>query len=189
MEAIEELTQLSESMRQASALLADEDVDETTTSSSPSSSRRSSTFLNVVALGNVGAGKSAVLNSLIGHPVLPTGENGATRAPISIDLSRDSSVSSKSIILQIDSKNQQVSASALRHSLQERLSKVSSGRSRDEIYLKLRTSTDHLWHFPMIIQLRRWHGQCQINEVLVQIIHAKTPRQHSPTHALSLHQF
>ncbi|KAB5563640.1 hypothetical protein DKX38_003694 [Salix brachista] len=137
MEAIEELAQLSESMRQASALLADEDVDETTSSSS----RRSSTFLNVVALGNVGAGKSAVLNSLIGHPVLPTGENGATRAPISIDLSRDSSVSSKSIILQIDSKNQQVSASALRHSLQERLSKVSSGRGRDEIYLKLRTST------------------------------------------------
>ena len=54
MEAIEELTQLSESMRQASALLADEDVDETSSSSpSPSSSRRSSTFLNVVALGNV----------------------------------------------------------------------------------------------------------------------------------------
>uniref|UniRef100_A0A6M2EVQ3 Dynamin-type G domain-containing protein n=1 Tax=Populus davidiana TaxID=266767 RepID=A0A6M2EVQ3_9ROSI len=137
MEAIDELAQLSESMRQASALLADEDIDETTSSSS----RRSSTFLNVVALGNVGAGKSAVLNSLIGHPVLPTGENGATRAPISIELSRDSSVSSKSIILQIDSKNQQVSASALRHSLQERLSKGSSGRSRDEIYLKLRTST------------------------------------------------
>nr|XP_034891297.1 dynamin-2A isoform X1 [Populus alba] len=137
MEAIDELAQLSESMRQASALLADEDIDETTSSSS----RRSSTFLNVVALGNVGAGKSAVLNSLIGHPVLPTGENGATRAPISIELSRDSSLSSKSIILQIDSKNQQVSASALRHSLQERLSKGSSGRSRDEIYLKLRTST------------------------------------------------
>ncbi|KAG6778373.1 hypothetical protein POTOM_018232 [Populus tomentosa] len=137
MEAIDELAQLSESMRQASALLADEDIDETTSSSS----RRSSTFLNVVALGNVGAGKSAVLNSLIGHPVLPTGENGATRAPISIELSRDSSVSSKSIILQIDSKNQQVSASALRHSLQDRLSKGSSGRSRDEIYLKLRTST------------------------------------------------
>ncbi|EEF34560.1 Dynamin-2A, putative [Ricinus communis] len=143
MEAIEELTQLSESMRQASALLADEDIDETTTSSSSSSSssRRSSTFLNVVALGNVGAGKSAVLNSLIGHPVLPTGENGATRAPISIDLNRDGSLSTKSIILQIDNKSQQVSASALRHSLQDRLSKGSSGRSRDEIYLKLRTST------------------------------------------------
>ncbi|KDO36768.1 hypothetical protein CISIN_1g035290mg [Citrus sinensis] len=66
MEAIEELSQLSDSMRQAAALLADEDVDE----NSSSSSRRSSTFLNVVALGNVGAGKSAVLNSLIGHPVL-----------------------------------------------------------------------------------------------------------------------
>ncbi|KAK9031507.1 hypothetical protein V6N11_032882 [Hibiscus sabdariffa] len=137
MDAIEELSELSEAMRQAAAILADEDVDET----SSSSSKRSSTFLNVVALGNVGAGKSAVLNSLIGHPLLPTGENGATRAPISVDLARDSSLSSKSIILQIDNKSQQVSASALRHSLQDRLSKGSSGRSRDEIYLKLRTST------------------------------------------------
>ncbi|XP_010548480.1 PREDICTED: dynamin-2A [Tarenaya hassleriana] len=135
MEAIDELSQLSDSMRQAAALLSDEDPEES------SSSRRPSTFLNVVALGNVGAGKSAVLNSLIGHPVLPTGENGATRAPIVIDLSRDDSLSSKAIILQIDNKSQQVSASALRHSLQDRLSKGSSGRSRDEIYLKLRTST------------------------------------------------
>ncbi|KAJ1400413.1 P-loop containing nucleoside triphosphate hydrolase [Sesbania bispinosa] len=131
MEAIEELVQLSDSMRQAAAVLADEDVED---------SKRPSTFLNVVALGNVGAGKSAALNSLIGHPVLPTGENGATRAPISIELNRDASLSSKSIILQIENKSQQVSASALRHSLQDRLSK-SSSRSRDEIYLKLRTST------------------------------------------------
>ncbi|GER27576.1 dynamin family protein [Striga asiatica] len=162
MEAIEELLQLSDSMRQASALLADEDVDETAASSA--ASKRTSTFLNVVALGNTisgvgvswcldlgffiqfeiaaeGAGKSAVLNSLIGHPALPTGEGGATRAPICIDLARDSSLSTKSIILQIDSKSQPVSASALRHSLQDRLSKI-SGKSRDEIYLKLRTSTD-----------------------------------------------
>lgn len=48
MEAMEELTQLSQSMMQAAALLADEDIDE----SSPSS-KRSNTFLNVVALGNV----------------------------------------------------------------------------------------------------------------------------------------
>lgn len=41
----------------------------------------------------------------------PTGEGGATRAPICIDLKKDSSLSSKSIILQIDSKSQQVSAS------------------------------------------------------------------------------
>ncbi|KAL3641476.1 Dynamin-2A [Castilleja foliolosa] len=138
MEAIEELMQLSDSMRQASALLADEDVDETATSSA--ASKRTSTFLNVVALGNTGAGKSAVLNSLIGHPTLPTGEGGATRAPICIELMRDSSLSSKSINLQIDSKSQPVSASALRHSLQDRLSKISGKRS-DEIYLKLRTST------------------------------------------------
>ncbi|KAL1300860.1 hypothetical protein HN51_045503 [Arachis hypogaea] len=135
MAAIEDLSELADSMRQAAALLADEDVDDA------SSSRRPSTFLNVVALGNVGAGKSAVLNSLIGHPVLPTGENGATRAPICIDLQRDTALSSKSIILQIDNKSQQVSASALRHSLQDRLSKGSSGKSRDQIHLKLRTST------------------------------------------------
>ncbi|CAH2047337.1 unnamed protein product [Thlaspi arvense] len=135
MEAIDELSQLSDSMRQAAALLADEDPEES------SSSRRPATSLNVVALGNVGAGKSAVLNSLIGHPVLPTGENGATRAPIIIDLSREQSLSSKAIILQIDNKSQQVSASALRHSLQDRLSKGATGRGRDEIYLKLRTST------------------------------------------------
>ncbi|CAN1294895.1 DRP2B [Linum perenne] len=137
MEAIEELSQLSDSMRQAASLLADEDIDD----AANSSSKRSSTFLNVVALGTVGAGKSAVLNSLIGHPVLPTGENGATRSPISIDLQKDGSLSSRSIILQIDNKSQQVSASALRHSLQDRLSKSASGKSRDEIYLKLRTST------------------------------------------------
>uniref|UniRef100_M8BJF7 dynamin GTPase n=1 Tax=Aegilops tauschii TaxID=37682 RepID=M8BJF7_AEGTA len=73
----------------------------------------------------------------------PTGENGATRAPIVVDLQRDPGLSTKSIVLQIDSKSQQVSSSALRHSLQDRLSKATGpGRSRtDEIYLKLRTST------------------------------------------------
>ena len=84
---------------------------------SSNSSHRGLTFLNVVAHGNVGASKSAVLNSLIGHPVLPTGENGATRAPICIDLQKDGSLSSKSIILQIHDKYQQVSTSILRHSL------------------------------------------------------------------------
>ncbi|KAJ0965511.1 hypothetical protein J5N97_026649 [Dioscorea zingiberensis] len=134
MDAIDELSQLSDSMIQAATLLADEDVND-------ASSKRASTFLNVVALGNVGAGKSAVLNSLIGHPVLPTGENGATRAPICVDIQRDNSLNNKSIFLQIDNKAQQISASSLRHSLQGRLSN-SSGRSRaDEIYLKLRTST------------------------------------------------
>ena len=48
MAAIEDLSELADSMRQAAALLADEDVDESSTNS-----RRPSTFLNVVALGNV----------------------------------------------------------------------------------------------------------------------------------------
>jgi dynamin GTPase len=139
MEAMEELSQLSESIRQAASLLADDDP------SDDAPPRRPSTFLNAVVLGNVGSGKSAVLNSLIGHPVLPTGENGATRAPIVVDLQREPGLSSKSIVLQIDNKSQQVSASALRHSLQDRLSKSASsgsGRGRtDEISLKLRTST------------------------------------------------
>lgn len=47
MEALEELSELADAMMQASALLADEDVDEGSTK------RRTSTFLNVVALGNV----------------------------------------------------------------------------------------------------------------------------------------
>lgn len=51
MDSIEELGELSESMRQAAALLADEDVDDNSTSGA--SSRRATTFLNVVALGNV----------------------------------------------------------------------------------------------------------------------------------------
>lgn len=138
MDAIEELAQLADSMRQAAGLLNDDDIDDNDNSSS--STKRPSTFLNVIALGNTSAGKSAVLNSLIGHPALPTGEGGATRAPICIDLKRDDNLSSKSIVLQIDSKSQPVSASALRHSLQDRLSKISS-KSRDEIYLKLKTST------------------------------------------------
>jgi dynamin GTPase len=47
MEAIDELVQLSESMRQAASLLADDDPSDET------ASRRPSTFLNAVALGNV----------------------------------------------------------------------------------------------------------------------------------------
>ena len=43
----------------------------------------------------------------------PTGENGATRAPIVVDLQREPGLSSKAIMLQIDSKSQQVSASEL----------------------------------------------------------------------------
>ncbi|KAI7993966.1 hypothetical protein LOK49_LG11G00972 [Camellia lanceoleosa] len=53
MDAIDELAQLADSTHQASALLADEDVDKNS-----SSSRRPSTFLNVVALNNTENGSS-----------------------------------------------------------------------------------------------------------------------------------
>uniref|UniRef100_K3YMR2 dynamin GTPase n=1 Tax=Setaria italica TaxID=4555 RepID=K3YMR2_SETIT len=145
MEAMEELAELADATLQGASLLADDDP------SADRPSRRGSSFLTAVAIGNVGAGKSAVLNGLIGHPVLPTGENGATRAPICVELQRDASLSSKAIVLQIDSKSQQVSASSLRHSLQDRLSKAgSSGKGRsDEINVKLCTSTG--WFVPLLI--------------------------------------
>ena len=47
MEAIDDLSELSESMRQAASLLADDDP------SDDSAPRRATTFLNAVALGNV----------------------------------------------------------------------------------------------------------------------------------------
>jgi hypothetical protein len=63
--AMENLILLADTMQQATALISgDEDGEEAASRSS------SASFMNVVPLGNVGAGKSAVLNSLVGHPVL-----------------------------------------------------------------------------------------------------------------------
>jgi hypothetical protein len=64
--AIDELDQLSESMRLDASLPAGDDPSDET------ASHRPFIILNAVALDNIGAGKSAVWNSLIGHPVLPT---------------------------------------------------------------------------------------------------------------------
>jgi dynamin GTPase len=114
--AMESLVLLADSMQQASALLGDaeDDGDEVTQPAS---------FLNVVALGSVGAGKSAVLNSLMGYPVFPTGENGATRAPIIIKMQRGSSSgSSRGLYIVLDGRSPSfVTASDIRHSLQGRL--------------------------------------------------------------------
>ncbi|KAM0905953.1 hypothetical protein ACQ4PT_016964 [Festuca glaucescens] len=129
MEAIEELSKLADATTQASGLLADDDPADGATRRGGGSS-----FLTVVALGNVVRSlpfvfsPSAVVRSV---------------APICVDLQRDASLSSKTIVLHIDSKSQQVSASSLRHSLQDRLSKAaSSGKGRsDEINVKLSTST------------------------------------------------
>eukprot|EP00249_Psilotum_nudum_P013635 c24435_g1_i1 orf=440-2686(+) len=135
---MEDLIQLAETMQQAASILSDEDTED--------AQRQAASFLSLVALGNIGAGKSAALNSILGYPVLPTGENGATRAPIIIDMQRDESISNRGLVVQVENKTQQVSASAIRRSLQDRLSK-GIGMSNsiparpDEIYLKLRSST------------------------------------------------
>jgi len=97
--AMENLILLADTMQQASALLADEEGD---------APKSSTSFLSAVALGNVSAGKSAVLNSLIGHPVLPTGENGATRAPIIIDMERGGN---RGLAVVLEGRTQNVSAS------------------------------------------------------------------------------
>lgn len=131
--AIDAMIQLSEKINDANAILADEDGD---------ASKASASFLSVVALGNVSAGKSAVLNSLIGHPVLPTGENGATRAPIILDMERDKSGSSRGLAVVLDGRTQNVSAGDVRHSLQGRLKNVTASQGRSEgIRLTLRSAS------------------------------------------------
>ncbi|RWW42707.1 hypothetical protein BHE74_00051710 [Ensete ventricosum] len=63
---------------------------------------------------------------------------------ISVDLQRDGSLSSKSIILQIDNKSQQVSASVLIYFLQDWLSKGTEAHRKsrvDVIYMQPWTGT------------------------------------------------
>jgi len=74
-------------------------------------SRYDHSFLLFLVVKFQSAGKSAVLNSLIGHPVLPTGENGATRAPIILDMERDKSGSNRGLAVVLDGRTQNVSAS------------------------------------------------------------------------------
>ncbi|WVZ96109.1 hypothetical protein U9M48_041790 [Paspalum notatum var. saurae] len=74
MDAMEELAELADTTLKGAALLADDDP------SADCPTRRASSFLTAVAIGNIGAGKSAVLNGLIGHPVLCTSSISATSA-------------------------------------------------------------------------------------------------------------
>ncbi|EFJ05623.1 hypothetical protein SELMODRAFT_449094 [Selaginella moellendorffii] len=130
---MENLRVLAESMQQASALLSDQEGEE--------SLDQYSSFLSVVALGNTGAGKSAVLNSLIGYAVLPTGENGATRAPVTIDLEADDSGNKRGLTVQMEGKSMQVSATDIRHSLQNKFGRMSTGAVKENIHLKLKCSS------------------------------------------------
>jgi dynamin GTPase len=65
MDAMDELVQLSESMRQAASLLADDDP------SDEAVPRRPSTFLNAVALGNVVSPFAASSLQTLARPACP----------------------------------------------------------------------------------------------------------------------
>lgn len=67
----------------------------------------------------------------------PTGENGATRAPVCVELQRDASLSSKAVVLQIDGKSQQVSASEFSTPLSLSLCLILRVATR--LFLRLRT--------------------------------------------------
>ncbi|XP_024543226.1 dynamin-2B isoform X1 [Selaginella moellendorffii] len=128
---MENLVSLAEAMQQASSVLLDDNDD----------SAQYTTFLNVVTIGNTGAGKSAVLNSIIGYTVMPTGENGATRAPIVVELERDQS-EGKGLAVMTEGRARPSSANEIRLSLQSRISRILSSRSSrpEEIRLRLRSS-------------------------------------------------
>ncbi|KAG6546849.1 hypothetical protein Mapa_011702 [Marchantia paleacea] len=159
---MENLILLADTMQQAQALLADEDMEEAKSQSSPP------TFLNVVAVGHISAGKSAVLNSLIGYPVLPTGENGATRVPIIIEMKRDEGGNRKGLAIQVEGgRTQSVSASDLRHNLQGRLQKwTPNAKGRpDEIKLRLVSSAAP----PLkLIDLPGMEGRAPIEDSIVR---------------------
>ncbi|KAL2630991.1 hypothetical protein R1flu_015677 [Riccia fluitans] len=75
---MENLILLADTMQHATALLADEDVEEVKKQSPP-------TFLNIVAAGHI-----------------PTGENGATRVPITVEMQCDESGNRKGLGIQVE---------------------------------------------------------------------------------------
>jgi dynamin GTPase len=81
MEDMEELSQLSESIRQAASLLADDDP------SDDSAPRRPSTFLNAVVLGNVVSTAPPSPGNPPYHPLVPRSDRSVPirlcRAPAS----------------------------------------------------------------------------------------------------------
>lgn len=131
---MEDLVSLAETMQQASSLLAGGD-----TSAEDGSSPTH--FLQVVALGSLGSGKSAILNTLIGHPILPTAEGGATRFPMIVDLHRDSSVSQGFIRGTLGDKQLQ-SAAEIRKAIQADMKRwlPSSSKGHEAIHLAIRSA-------------------------------------------------
>eukprot|EP00850_Spirogloea_muscicola_P024275 SM000553S17884 [mRNA] locus=s553:24:3168:- [translate_table: standard] len=90
-----------------------------------------------------GAGKSAVLNSLIGHPVLPTADGGATRYPLLADLERDANIRPGNVLGTIDDKTQLSTSAEVRRAVQSGMKRwlPTQSRGREDARLTIRSAS------------------------------------------------
>lgn len=121
---MEDLISLAETIQTSSTILADGVPGEDT--SGPSS------FLQLVVLGSIGSGKSAVLNSLIGHPVLPTAEGGATRFPLVIDIERNKHISGDGVRGKMGTNMNMQSAAEIKKVVQADMKRWLSSRNQED---------------------------------------------------------
>ncbi|CAI7751614.1 unnamed protein product, partial [Closterium sp. NIES-54] len=135
---MDDLISLGETLQQASSALVGDDLPDP--EDSRSSSASSSPVIQLVVLGAPGAGKSAVLNTLIGHAVLPTAEGGATRFPILVDLQRDPNLGAGSIRASLGPRANMRKPSEVRQALVADMGQAKSkSRNRQEAHLILRS--------------------------------------------------
>eukprot|EP00850_Spirogloea_muscicola_P022603 SM000303S11781 [mRNA] locus=s303:99059:105867:+ [translate_table: standard] len=130
---MDDLVALADIMKQATTLLGDAGEESATSSS----------FLQVVVVGSAGAGKSAVLNSLIGHPVLPTADGGATRYPLLADLERDANIRPGNVLGTIDDKMQLSTSAEIRRAVQSGMKRwlPTQSRGREDARLTIRSAS------------------------------------------------
>ncbi|GJP35777.1 hypothetical protein CLOM_g20304 [Closterium sp. NIES-68] len=134
---MDDLISLGETLQQASSALVGDDLPDPDDSRSSSGS---SPVIQLVVLGAPGAGKSAVLNTLIGHAVLPTAEGGATRFPVLVDLQRDPNLGVGSVRASLGPRANMRKPSEVRQALVADMAQAKSkSRSRQEAHLVLRS--------------------------------------------------
>ncbi|CAI7775974.1 unnamed protein product [Closterium sp. NIES-53] len=130
---MDDLISLGETLQQASSALVGDDIQ-----ADPRSG--SAPVIQLLVIGAPGSGKSAVLNTLIGHAVLPTGEGGCTRFPVLVDLHRDQNLSAGSVRGNLGARANMPKPSEIRQALQSDMSKAKgSSRHREEAQLILRS--------------------------------------------------
>ncbi|GJP31193.1 hypothetical protein CLOM_g9880 [Closterium sp. NIES-68] len=130
---MDDLISLGETLQQASSALVGDDIQ-----ADPRSG--SAPVIQLLVVGAPGSGKSAVLNTLIGHAVLPTGEGGCTRFPVLVDLHRDQNLSAGAVRGNLGARTNMPKPSEIRQALQSDMSKAKgSSRNREEAQLILRS--------------------------------------------------